>query len=81
MNKINVNIDFLKELRDTAEKNGKLWQWTEIAFDWMNEANAELIRLKSKKECQHIIVDCRNKVITSGYMCTECNAVFAAGDH
>ena len=28
--------------------------------------------------CQHEIVDARNQVITSGYLCVKCNAVFKA---
>lgn len=32
-------------------------------------------------DCQHEIIDIRNEVVQSGYMCKKCNAVFSAGDH
>lgn len=32
-------------------------------------------------DCDHIIVDARNGIITSGYVCTLCNRLFVAGDH
>lgn len=31
--------------------------------------------------CQHRIVDARNPIIKSGYVCLNCGALFAAGDH
>lgn len=33
------------------------------------------------KYCQHRLVDARNAVIQSGYMCIDCGAVFRAADH
>lgn len=32
-------------------------------------------------KCSHRLVDARNKVVTSGYLCIDCGAVFAAADH
>ena len=34
-----------------------------------------------KVDCQHVIVDARNEVIQSGYMCIKCNTLFESGDH
>jgi len=31
--------------------------------------------------CAHTICDARNEVVTAGYVCTKCGALFAAGDH
>lgn len=36
---------------------------------------------ENKHSCDHIIVDARNEVIQSGYVCIKCFEPFAAGDH
>lgn len=36
---------------------------------------------KSAAECNHRIADARNPIITSGYICVDCGALFAAADH
>jgi hypothetical protein len=35
----------------------------------------------AQKECAHRVVDARNQVVQSGYMCVDCGALFAAADH
>ena len=40
-----------------------------------------MIETPAPTECQHEIIDIRNDVIQSGYMCKKCNILFSAGDH
>ena len=80
-NTIPVTLDYIKELYPLAKKNGTLDKWAGIILIWSEQAEKEIHRLQKIKECNHTIVDCRNEIITNGYMCTECNALFAAGDH
>ena len=80
-NTIPVNLDYIKELRSIAEQNGTLNTWAGILMDWANGAEKEIQRLQKNQTCDHVIIDIRNKVIVSGYMCTKCNSCFAAGDH
>lgn len=35
----------------------------------------------TQNKCNHIIVDARNEVIKSGYICIKCYQMFEAGDH
>ena len=35
----------------------------------------------SKENCNHIIVDARNKYVKGGYMCIKCKTIFRLGDH
>lgn len=35
----------------------------------------------SEAACQHRIADGRNPIVTSGYLCIDCGALFAAADH
>lgn len=36
---------------------------------------------QSPVSCAHRIVDARNPIITSGYLCLDCGSLFAAADH
>ncbi len=40
-----------------------------------------LLRNYEANTCEHSIVDARNPIIRSGYLCTKCGALFRAGDH
>jgi len=79
MNKIAMTLDSILDLKEQAIKNGKLAEWAEVLQDWAVAADRH-IQSPQLQQCQHVIVDCRNEVVVSGYMCTKCNAVFAAGD-
>lgn len=40
-----------------------------------------LILLGVSGSCEHELVDARNKIIESGYICIKCGAAFKAHDH
>jgi hypothetical protein len=48
-----------------------------IVDNWLNSGQS----LSVSGSCDHSIVDARNSVIQSGYMCIKCNALFRAHDH
>lgn len=43
--------------------------------------SAVLAKMGAQEPCQHSIADIRNPVVTSGYMCVKCGALFSAADH
>ena len=47
-----------------------------------DEAAERILRLFSVSgSCDHSLIDARNDIIQSGYMCIKCNALFRANDH
>ena len=38
-------------------------------------------RAQPAQQCTHRVVDARNSIVKSGYMCVDCGALFAAADH
>lgn len=49
--------------------------------DWQGWIAAKRAALAQSPVCHHRIADARNPVVTSGYICIDCGAVFAAADH
>ena len=54
-----------------GEANGQQWTAWAAAVDAASGVNA----------CAHRLVDARNKIVESGYVCVDCGAMFAAADH
>lgn len=57
-----------------------LWKDAPSTAEFIGRLRAALASAPTPA-CQHRIVDARNQAIQSGYMCKDCGAMFAAGDH
>ncbi|HJV53064.1 MAG TPA: hypothetical protein VJ652_16475 [Noviherbaspirillum sp.] len=64
-------------VRDAVKKIAAEWGCPEMVEDVDLAAIVEAVR----PACQHRIADARNPVVTSGYLCVDCGALFSAADH
>ncbi len=69
--KDNLNLDEYEMIEIVQE-----YIMSQIRLNIMSQ-----IRLKLTNKCEHEIVDARNKIVKSGYMCKKCGKGFASGDH
>ena len=71
-----MELDFCYEggSQDAVMCAKAFYPYAKATLDRMIETPAPI-------ECQHEIIDIRNEVIQSGYMCKKCNALFKSGDH
>jgi len=47
MGKIQVDLNGLKTLLESAKKTGKTEQWADIALEWMEQANEQISKLST----------------------------------
>lgn len=48
--KVQVNTKMLRNLRDTAVRNGTVTAWTDLALEWAEQAERELLRMQKEAE-------------------------------
>jgi hypothetical protein len=49
MSKVELDLEAMKSLLEVARRNGTVGQWADIALEWMEAANKELIHLRSEQ--------------------------------
>lgn len=69
-------LELISDHWDAAKGEYKLFQHQVAWVAWQAARRAPVV-----PACAHCIVDARNPVVKSGYMCIDCGALFSAADH
>ena len=56
-------------------------RWNGVQSQIVQNAIEALRAALAAPQCTHRVVDARNSIVKSGYMCIDCGALFAAADH
>jgi len=83
LKELDATFDYLVKM-DGVKDSGH--RWIEFSDKWEAFKKRLISKLPAsapvqEDKCAHVIVDARNEVIKSGYMCIKCKAIFKAHEH